>query len=186
MTCLIRRNLDLETTINAPYDIVWESLTDIDCWKWNEWVRLDADLVLSGCAGKAKLCRVGSNRWKTSKFNFGEISRKKLLFTWTTKLRLATYNNSIQLIPIGPKTTLLRHTISVRGVLCERQRRTNDGGVEQSCKFFNRCQRIQCSFCWSNSCGTSNLDCVCSFRSIFCPWPDGWCSKGIVRWHFLK
>ena len=103
------------TVINAPADVVWESLSDIHEWQWNRWVRLDAALVQTGKIGTSKISVDGNGRWRKRKFNFTAVNRRDLILTWTTKLGFCFCTNKVKLTPLGSKRTHIEHTQTIKG-----------------------------------------------------------------------
>jgi hypothetical protein len=112
-----RWNSSHTTAINAPISVVWDSLSDIHSWEWNQWVRLDAQVVSSGVAGKAKVSNGKKRRWRVKDFAFGEVARDNFTFSWTTDLGMCKCTNTMRLIPVGDKKALLTHIQTFHGVL---------------------------------------------------------------------
>jgi hypothetical protein len=116
-----RWNTDNATIIiNAPVDLVWETLIDIDDWEWNKRIRLCATAVERGIAGKVKTFVNG--QWKTFDFVFGEVSAKNYKFTWTLGWEVfgpihAMVAHEIVLEKLDSNITQLSHSASIKGML---------------------------------------------------------------------
>jgi hypothetical protein len=111
-----RWNSSHSTVVNAPIDVVWESLSDIHAWEWNRWVRLDANVALAGVSGRCKISSDGKRRWRSKDFTFTEVNRDRYVFSWTTKVGLGKCTNTMNLTPLGVKRTQLIHTQTFQGL----------------------------------------------------------------------
>jgi hypothetical protein len=112
-----RWNSDHTTEINAPIDIVWESLSDIHSWGWNKWIRLDAEVAMSGASGKASVSYDAKKRRKLCDFSFGKVTRDDFVFEWRTSFGLCNCTNTMELVSVGTKRSQLRHTQTFQGLL---------------------------------------------------------------------
>mmetsp|Transcript_4518 Transcript_4518/g.8626 ORF Transcript_4518/g.8626 Transcript_4518/m.8626 type:complete len:196 (-) Transcript_4518:263-850(-) len=105
-------------TIDAPIELVWKVLTDLDHWQWNKWTRLEAQDASIGAFGKMKTSMDGIGHWKTYPLMIEEISDKKKLFSWKVQLEkfgLAVESHRIQLSDEWEtKTSKCEETKSVR------------------------------------------------------------------------
>jgi len=111
---LSRWNAEHRTVLQAPVQFVWESLVDTASWQWNPYVRLSANVVLTGASGKASIA-VRSRRWKIREFTFGEVNRDTFTFSWTAVVGSCRVTNVIKLYPDGSKATKIHHTQKFSG-----------------------------------------------------------------------
>jgi hypothetical protein len=57
-----RWDISHTTDIDAPIELAWDQLVDINSWDWNLWTRLEADEVKTGTRGKLKAPIKGEDR----------------------------------------------------------------------------------------------------------------------------
>jgi hypothetical protein len=116
-----RWNIDHTTDINAPVDIVWAALINIEDWEWNKWTRLEADNATTGTAGKLKASYEGNDEWETFDFTFGEVSEDKKILAWLGSIGpngcVFSGKHMMQLDAVDSKTTRLKHTENFGGLL---------------------------------------------------------------------
>lgn len=68
------------TDIDAPVDVVWKALFDINDWEWNKWTRLEANSIpAEGVKGELKASYAGNDECD---FTFGEVSSKSYILQW--------------------------------------------------------------------------------------------------------
>merc|ERR1712176_672224 len=117
-----KRDIKHITEINAPVDIVWDKLIDINNWDWNEWTRLETDKEpAQGVKGKLKASYEGDDKWETFDFTFGEVNGKTHVLTWFGRVGpngcLFSGYHTMRLESITSKTTRLIHTEKFGGLL---------------------------------------------------------------------
>jgi hypothetical protein len=110
------------TDIDAPIDLAWDHLIDINHWDWNLWTRLEATDVKAGTKGKLKANYKGDNEgWDTYDFEFGPIDEEDHIMTWFGKIGpggcLFSAYHTMQLQKVDDRTTRLVHKESFRGLL---------------------------------------------------------------------
>ena len=119
---LSRWDISHTTDINAPIELAWDQLVDINSWDWNLWTRLEADEVKAGIKGKLKAPVKGEDReWETFGFEFGPISRNDHILTWFGKVGPGGFlfhgYHTMQLERIDDTRTRLIHKEVFRGLL---------------------------------------------------------------------
>eukprot|EP00980_Cylindrotheca_fusiformis_P002113 scaffold473_cov132-Cylindrotheca_fusiformis.AAC.18 len=102
------------TIINAPTRVVWETLSDINAWEWNQCVHLVAACALEGQCGKTRITKNG-RRFYHKSFSFKQVKQEEYIFSWSTKFGFCTCTNTMKLNPVGGKRTHLLHTQSFVG-----------------------------------------------------------------------
>uniref|UniRef100_A0A7S4JA94 Coenzyme Q-binding protein COQ10 START domain-containing protein n=1 Tax=Odontella aurita TaxID=265563 RepID=A0A7S4JA94_9STRA len=112
------------TDINAPIDVIWKHLLNIDSWKeWNRWTRLEAKDATPGTRGKLKASYEGDDEWKTFDFAFGEIDHSSHSLTWFGRVGggcVFSGDHTMRLEPLdagGSNWTRLIHTERFGGIL---------------------------------------------------------------------
>ena len=119
------RNIKHVTNINAPIEVVWKALVDIDAWEWNKWTRLEAKEASEGTRGKLRASYEGDGEWETFDFTFGEVDSVAHILNWKGSVGpfgcLFTGNHVMRLENIvdddGSGLTRLIHTETFGGLL---------------------------------------------------------------------
>lgn len=117
-----RWDISHTTDINAPMDVVWAELINIDDWEWNKWTRLEAEgAPREGLPGELKASYDGDGEWKTFQFKFGEVNDKDHVLTWSGKVGpngfIFSGRHTMRLKPLNEYTTRLHHEERFAGVL---------------------------------------------------------------------
>lgn len=117
-----RHNIQHTTDIDAPIDLVWKHLIDIDHWSWNKWTKLETkDEAHPGVKGTLKASFEGNDIWETYDFEFGAVDNRQHLLLWQGKVGpngcLFSGCHSMQLEAVSPNRTRLIHQEHFGGLL---------------------------------------------------------------------
>lgn len=111
------------TLINAPVEIVWKTILDVNDWRWNLWTRLEAGMPAVGLKGTLKACYEGNNQdWQFFEFEFAEVDSNTHTLAWKGEVGpfggcLFQGYHSMKLEQVNAKQTKLVHTEVFGGFL---------------------------------------------------------------------
>ncbi|GFH55166.1 hypothetical protein CTEN210_11642 [Chaetoceros tenuissimus] len=110
------------TDIEAPIDVVWKVLFDVNDWEWNKWTRLEANSIpAEGVKGNLNASYDGNDEWETFDFNFGEVSSKDYILQWLGSVGpsgcLFSGVHTMELEVISEHKTRLIHSEKFGGLL---------------------------------------------------------------------
>jgi len=111
------------TSIDAPIDVVWTELFDVNDWRWNKWTKLEAGIPTTGLKGTLRACYEGNNKdWQTFQFEFDNVDPDHHVLAWKGEVGpfggcLFRGYHTMKLEKINATQTRLIHTENFSGIL---------------------------------------------------------------------